>query len=58
VRGFDGVLLRFDGVSIAQNDFFYTFNTALTRRPLARRSRAPGYHLFFVQIESGLQTML
>jgi hypothetical protein len=33
VRGFDGSELHFDGVNIAQNDFFYTFNAALTRRP-------------------------
>jgi len=32
VRGFDGFLLRFDGVIIARNDFFYRFNTRLTRR--------------------------
>jgi hypothetical protein len=33
VRGFGASEVRSDGVNIAQNDFFYSFNTALTRRP-------------------------
>jgi hypothetical protein len=31
VRGSDGSEIHFDGVNIAQNDFFYTFNARLTR---------------------------
>jgi hypothetical protein len=43
VRGIRGSVLRFDGATTAQNDFFYTFNARVMRRLLARRCGPAGW---------------
>jgi hypothetical protein len=50
VRGFGVALMRFDGVSIAQNDFFYTFNATLRGAFLATLSSVFVRTLQFIDV--------